>query len=178
LFVADGYLNRRVIVFDAETGAYRRHWGAYGGRPDDGPVVPYVPDGPLPRQFFAVHGLLLSRDGKLYVCDRQRNRIQVFDRDGTFVSETVVAKDTPAGMGSGTTGWGSTFRVAMSEDREQRFLYVADLMNAKVWILRRHDLAMLGSFESRGCHHIAGADSNGTLYVTGGRTLLRFLRRS
>lgn len=175
LFVADGYLNRRVIVFDAETGAYKRHWGAYGKQPDDGPVEPYEPDQPLPRQFFAVHGLLLARDGMLYVCDRQRNRIQVFTKDGTFVTETVVAKDTPAGMGAGTTGWGSTFRVGISDDREQRYLYVADLMNAKVWILERRDLALLGSFECRGIHHIAGADSEGNLYASGGRSPQRFL---
>jgi len=89
VYVADGYLNRRVVVFDSETGAYKRHWGAYGNVPTDDPPELYETGKPLPQQFFIVHGIQLSRDGLLYVSDRQRDRIQVFRRDGTFPRDRV-----------------------------------------------------------------------------------------
>lgn len=174
LFVADGYLNHRVTVFDANTGTYKRHWGAYGKRPEDGPVEVYHPDRPLPRQFFAVHCLRLANDGLVYVCDRQRNRVQVFQNDGTFVREVVVAKNTPADR-TGAGGAGSVFRVGFSVDPQQRYLYVNDSTNSKIWILRRSDLEVVGSFDSgRGNHHMAGADSKGNLYTTGGRNPKKF----
>jgi hypothetical protein len=179
LFVADGYLNRRVVVFDADTGKYKRHWGAYGKKPDDGPAVNYEPDKPLPQQFFVVHCIRQSKDGLIYVCDRQRDRLQVFRRDGTFIREAVIAKDTPAGGGialkgplsAGITkaGIGSVFRVGFSADPQQEYLYVGDSTNNKIWILRRSDLQVLGSFEARGLHHLAGADSKGNLYSSGMR---------
>ena len=78
VFISDGYLNRRVIVFDAETGAYKRHWGAYGNAPEDGPATMFEPDRPLPRQFLSAHCVRISNDRLVYVCDRQRNRVQVF----------------------------------------------------------------------------------------------------
>ncbi len=99
VFVADGYLNRRVIVFDSETGQYKRHWGAYGNVPNDDPPELYQPGKPLPQQFFIVHGIQLSNDGLLYVSDRQRDRVQVFTKDGTFVREAVVDGNAPAGGG-------------------------------------------------------------------------------
>jgi hypothetical protein len=174
VFIADGYLNRRVVVFDADTGQYKRHWGAYGKRPDDGPAVAYEPDKPLPQQFFIVHGLALSKDGFVYVCDRQRNRLQVFHKGGTFVSEVVIAKETPAGAGitrkgplsSGVTraGLGSVFRVGLSTDRAERYVYV--LSSGQVHILRRSDLEVLGSFAANGNHGVA-ADSQGNVYTSG-----------
>lgn len=124
LYVADACRNRRVIVFDADTGAYKRHWGAYGKRPPDGPSGgqpvegKYNPD-VRSRQFASVHCVTMSRDGLLYVCDRVNNRIQVFQTDGTFVNEVVVAPNSG--------GMGSTFAIGFSPD--QRFLYVADGTN-------------------------------------------------
>jgi hypothetical protein len=166
IFVSDGYVNHRVVVFDTETGAYKRHWGAYGRRPVDGPDIEYDPDKPPPDQFFKVHCVALSQDHFVYACDRQRNRVQVFRTDGTFVSEAVIA---PA-----TRGFGSVFGVAFSADPEQRFLFVADSTNGRVWVLSRRELEVLGSFEARGLHHIGGADSRGYLYVTGDRTPRRY----
>src|SRR5262245_61272355 len=120
LYIADGYVNHRVIVFDATSGAYKRHWGAYGRRPDDsyftkaGEKLPspfsgavqfenrpsqYDPDGPPPPQFRIVHAARISDDGLVYVCDRTNDRIQVFRKDGTFVKEGFVAKRT---LGSGS----------------------------------------------------------------------------
>ncbi len=87
VYITDGYINHRVIVFDSEKGTYKRHWGAYGKKPDDRPVPVFDPAAPLPDTFFAVHCVVLSRDGLVYVCDRQRNRLQVFQKDGTFVKD-------------------------------------------------------------------------------------------
>ena len=101
VYVADGYINSRVIVFDADTGAYKRHWGAYGNPPVDTPAdaalgtidgQPYNPDAPVPQQFRTpVHCVVVAQDGLVYVCDRTNNRIQVFQRDGTFVQEGLIA---------------------------------------------------------------------------------------
>src|SRR6202051_2905483 len=91
LYVADGYGNHRVIVFDADTGKYKRHWGAYGHKPDDTNPGPYKPDDPPAQQFRnPVHCVELANDGQLYVCDRSNDRIQVFKPDGTFVKEVFV----------------------------------------------------------------------------------------
>ena len=178
VYVADGYLNRRVVVFDSETGAYKRHWGAYGNVPDDGPPELYEPGEPLPQQFFIVHGIQLSRDGLLYVSDRQRDRIQVFRRDGTFVSEALVDENAPAGGGitekgvftdprvSGA-GFGSVTRTAFSGDRAQRYLYASSLRGT-VEIFLRKDMTKVGSFTATGLHHIA-SDLAGNIYISDGR---------
>jgi len=168
LYVADGYVNRRVIVFDATTGAYKRHWGAYGNKPDDAPFR-YQPGAPLPKQFGTpVHCAKISRDGLVYVCDRSNNRIQVFRKDGTFVLEAQVAAES--------RGSGAVHDIGFSTDKEQSFVYVADANNKKVWILRRQDLVVVGSF-GRGGHfagqltmpHSLAVDSKGNVYV--GETL-------
>src|SRR3954468_15683875 len=126
VFVTDGYLNHRVIVFDADKGTYKRHWGAYGKMPDDRPVPLFDPAKPPPDSFFAAHCVRISTDGLVYVCDRQRNRLQVFQRDGTFVKELVIEKNTPAGVGLGGMGGGTVYRVAFSPDPAQHWLYVGD----------------------------------------------------
>ena len=175
VFIADGYVNRRIIVFDSETGAYKRHWGAYGTRPEDGPIETYDPSGSLPRQFYQVHGVGLAKDGLVYASDRQRNRVQVFRTDGTFVNEVHIPTESIPIQTEGTGAGGSTWRTGFSADPEQRFLYIADMENSKVWILRRGDLKMLGSFDSPRAHHMAGADSKGNLYTTAGRSPQKFL---
>src|SRR5258708_6513875 len=87
LYIADGYGNKRVIVLDATTGAYKRHWGAYGKAPSDEKLPLYNPQSP---QFAnPVHCVRLSNDGLVYVCDRANNRVQVFKKDGTFVKQFV-----------------------------------------------------------------------------------------
>jgi hypothetical protein len=100
VYVADGYGNHRVIVYDAETGKYKRHWGAYGHKPDDADPGKYNPDAPPPQQFRnPVHCAELSVDRMLYVCDRANDRIQVFKPDGTFVKEKILYKNTLAARG-------------------------------------------------------------------------------
>ena len=179
LFVADGYVNRRVVVFDAESGEYRRHWGAYGERPDDDyEYPPRGADQPPARQFLTVHGIVGSNDKLVYVSDRGGNRIQVFRQDGEFLMERIVA--------SWTLGSGSAFSLALSRDPEQRFLYLIDGTNNKVWILRRSDLEILSSFGRTGRQpgqflraHMVVLDSQGDLYTAevAGRRLQKFAFR-
>ncbi len=180
VFIADGYRNRRVIVFDGDTGGYLRHWGAYGEPPDDeyrsgdrGPG--YSP----PEQFSTVHGLVGSSDGLMYVADRRGNRIQVFRQSGEFVTEKVVAPSTLSS--------GSAFVIALSPDEEQEWLYLADGTNHKVWTLRRSDLEIMDNFGRGGRQlgqflrpHGMGIDSEGNLYVgeaSTGRRVQKFALR-
>jgi DNA-binding beta-propeller fold protein YncE len=167
VFVADGYRNRRVVVFDGGTGEYVRHWGAYGEIPDDEYRYDYsagVREADPPREFSTVHGLVGSNDGLIYVADRRGNRIQVFEQDGTFVTEKIIRPSTLAS--------GSAFVIALSPDDEQEWLYLADGTNHKVWILRRSDLEVVGDFGRGGRQvgqflrpHGMGIDSRGNLYV-------------
>ena len=156
LYVADGYGNHRVIVFDATTGAYKRHWGANGRPPGDRSVKGFGTP---------VHCVRLARDGLLYVCDRANNRIQVFRTDGTFVRELPVAAET--------RGNGSTWDVDLSPDGAQTFLHAADGTNNVVWTLLRESGRLLGSFGRSGrragelhwVHNLA-VDSRGNIYTT------------
>jgi len=166
IYVADGYGNHRVIVFDADTGRYKRHWGAYGHRPDDADPGAYRPDAPPAQQFRnPVHCAMLSADGFVYVCDRVNDRIQVFKPDGTFVKEAFIEK--------ATRGSGAAWDIAFSPDREQKYIYLADGENDRVHILDRQSLEVLTSFgeggrqpgEFYGVHSIA-ADSKGNIYTT------------
>jgi DNA-binding beta-propeller fold protein YncE len=166
VYIGDGYLNRRVIVFDATTGHYKRHWGAYGHRPDDTDPGPYDPAAPRDQQFRnPVHAVRLSHDQLVYVADRLNDRIQVFRKDGTYVTEALVAPNT--------RGAGSLWDIGFSPDREQRYLYVADGGNNVVWILTRHDLAVVGHFGRGGRNagyfgwvHNLAVDSEGNIYTT------------
>ena len=142
VYVADGFGNRRVVVFDADTGAYKRHWGAYGEKPDDTSLGPYDPNAPPAKQFRTVSGVAIAKDGLVYVCDRQNDRIQVFEKNGKFVKEAFVSKTT--------LGDGSVWDIAFSHDPQQRFLYVADGHDKKVFILRRDTLEVVSSFGAGG----------------------------
>jgi DNA-binding beta-propeller fold protein YncE len=166
VYVADGYGNHRVIVFDADTGAYKRHWGAYGSKPDDADLGRYDPKAPPAKQFRnPVHCADLSNDRLLYVCDRVNDRLQVFKTDGTFVKEAFFNRET--------LGSGSVWDIAFSKDPQQRYIYLADGENDKVHVLLRDTLEVLTSFgeggrqpgEFYGVHSIA-TDSKGNIYTT------------
>ncbi len=166
LYVADGYGNRRVIVFDADSGAYKRHWGAYGHKPDDTDLGPYKPGEPPAQQFRnPVHCVELAKDGTLYACDRTNDRIQSFKTDGTFVKEVFIAKNT--------LGDGSVFDIALSKDPGQKYLYVADGSNMKIHIIQRDTLQILTSFGDGGRQpgefyavHSIATDSKGNIFTT------------
>jgi hypothetical protein len=165
VYIADGYGNRRVIVFDTETGAYKRHWGAYGNKPSDDAVPPYSPTGPRSKQFNTVHCAMPSNDGFVYVCDRVNDRIQVFRKDGTFVKEAVVDPHTYRS--------GSLWDMTFSRDPQQTYIYAANGVDEKINILLRSTLEVLTSFgdggrgpgQFFGVHNLA-TDSHGNLYAT------------
>jgi DNA-binding beta-propeller fold protein YncE len=177
VYIADGYLNRRVIVFDSETGAFKRMWGAYGKPPSDTNLTPYNPTDP-PSQLFRnpVHCVHASQDGFFYVCDRINNRIQVFTKEGKFVKEIFVRKET--------LGNGSAYDFAFSHDDGQKYLLVADGEDNVIWIVNRSDGAIVGMTGHAGrnagqFHHVHGIaeDSKGNLYtgeVDTGRRIQKF----
>jgi DNA-binding beta-propeller fold protein YncE len=180
VFIADGYRNRRVVVFEGATGKYLRHWGAYGETPDDTyNFGDRNPEAPPPRQFSTVHGLTGTRDGLIYVADRRGNRIQAFEQGGKFVKEKIIAPRTLAS--------GSAFVLVPSPDAAERWLYMADGTNHKIWILRRSDLEIVGEFGRGGRQvgqmlrpHGMSVDSKGNLYVgeaSTGRRVQRFSLR-
>jgi DNA-binding beta-propeller fold protein YncE len=165
-YVADGYLNKRVAVIDGDTGKFKRYWGAYGNKPDDANIGRYDPDAPPAQQFRTpVHCAELSNDGFVYVCDRPNDRIQVFQKDGKFVKEVFIAKRT--------LGDGSVWDIAFSKDPQQKYLYLADGKNERVYIMERQSLEVLTTFgdggrqpgQFFGVHSIA-VDSKGNVYTT------------
>lgn len=164
-YVTDGYGNRRVVVFDATTGEYKRHWGAYGEPPNDAELGPYDPAEPRSRSFRSpVHAVRLSRDGKVYVADRVNDRIQVFSKDGKFLMEALIR---PA-----TLSMGTAWDIDFSPDEAQIHAYVADGTNNKIWILRRADLAVVGAFGRSGRYagefhwvHSIAVDSQGNIFT-------------
>jgi hypothetical protein len=166
LFVADGYGNRRVIVFDAATGDYLRHWGAYGETPSDDALPAYDPDAPPARQFRGpVHGIRISNEGLVHVTDRISNRVQIFERDGTWVDEFFIRPETRS--------MGSTWDLAFSADADQRWIYVPDGTNNTIWIVERATGEVAGNFSRGGrkaghvdwVHNLA-TDSRGNIYVS------------
>ena len=179
-YVADGYLNKRVAVLDADTGKMKRYWGAFGNKPDDTDQGKYDPKAPSPQQFRnPVHCVERTNDGFLYVCDRANDRVQVFRPDGTFVKEAFYAKET--------LGSGSAWDIAFSKDAAQRYIYLADGTNEKVRIIQRDTLQELTSFgdggrqpgQFYGVHSIA-TDSKGNLYTTEtyeGKRVQRFVNK-
>ena len=165
-YIADGYGNHRVAVIDADTGQFKRFWGAYGNKPDDENLGRYNPDAPPAQQFRnPVHCAEMSVDRLVYVCDRVNDRIQVFTPEGKFVKEQFIAKRSLAD--------GSVWDIAFSKDAQQKYLYLADGRNQRVYIIERQPLQLLTSFgdggrqpgQFFGAHSIA-VDSKGNIYIT------------
>lgn len=178
-YVADGYGNRRVAVFDADTGAFKRAWGAFGNEPIDvltapppsgqnvggraAPALDAVGDG-APQFGSPVHGIKVSHDGRVYVADRSNRRVQVFTTEGNFVTQMFLNRAGPAA--------GSAAGISFSPDRDQQFMYVADYGNSRIAVVDRKTLAVLYQFGERsakrghfqGLHHIA-VDSKGNIYT-------------
>ena len=179
-YLADGYLNKRVAVIDADTGKMKRWWGAYGNRPDDTPLPAYDPSAPPAQQFRnPVHCVAMSIDRLLYVCDRAGDRLQVFAADGTFVREEFYDRNTKNA--------GSVWDISFSNDEEQQYIFMADGVNEKIKIINRNSLRLLTAFgdggrqpgQFYGVHSIA-TDSKGNLYTTEtyeGKRVQRFINR-
>ena len=179
-YIADGYLNKRVAVIDADTGMMKRWWGAYGNKPDDTPMPPYDPAAAPTQQFHnPVHCADMSVDRLIYVCDRAGDRLQIFTPEGKFVKEAFYETNTKNA--------GSVWDIAFSRDPQQRYIYMADGVNEKVKIVDRQTLKELTTFgdggrqpgQFYGVHSIA-TDSKGNIYTTEtyeGKRLQRFLAK-
>jgi hypothetical protein len=181
LYIADGYLNKRVIVFDSDTGAFKRGWGAYGvplSQIDNDPQPDHNPAGPAAKQFRSpVHCVRISKDGLVYVCDRGGDRVQVFTKQGKFLKEFFVANNT---LRNGSVG-----SVDFSADPGQKYIFVADIMNNVVWELDRQTgqvVDKIGHAGHEGGHfhylHVATMDSKGNLYtgeVDSGKRVQKFV---
>jgi DNA-binding beta-propeller fold protein YncE len=178
LYVTDGYLNKRVIVFDTVTLAFKRMWGAYGNVPNDADPGPYKADAPHDQQFRSpVHCAHISNDGLVYVCDRANDRIQVFTKQGKFVKEFFVHATTREP--------GTVCDIAFSRDPGQEYLLVADNTDNVIWTLRRSDGAVLGTTGHDGRNagqfhaiHQLVSDSAGNLYtgeVETGKRIQKFV---
>ncbi|MEE2791284.1 MAG: hypothetical protein VX453_06605 [Acidobacteriota bacterium] len=166
IYFADGYGNKRVAVVDADTGQVKRFWGAYGNQPDDSYSQRYMPGGPNLQQFSSpVHCAEVSNSGLIYVCDRAHDRIQVFQKDGTYVDEMLVLPNT--------TGSGAAWDIDFSHDADQAYIYLADGVNQRIHIIDRVNLQHLTSFGDGGRQpgqffgaHSVTVDSEGNLYTT------------
>jgi hypothetical protein len=179
VFAADGYANRRVVVFDSETGAYKRHWGAYGERPSDEKTPRYDPAKPPSRQFGnPVHCIRIGKDALVYVCDRTNDRLQVFRKDGTFVAEHIFEKNT--------LGTGSVYDFVFSPEAAQKYMYMIDGMNGEVRVVDHASKDVLARFGRPGrqvgqftaLHNIA-VDRQGNIYtaeVNTGQRVQKFRR--
>jgi DNA-binding beta-propeller fold protein YncE len=202
VYVADGYGNRRVVVFDADTGAFKRMWGAFGKPPEDdassggrgssggplgatggragGSAPPPALDteGPgSPRFASPVHGIVVSNDNIVYVADRSNRRVQMFTPKGKYLGQFFVNRAGPSPD--------SACGFALSPDKKQQFLYIADFGNSHLVVFDRKKLEVLYQFGKRGAepgnfqgiHHIA-VDSKGNLYageVAPGARVQRFV---
>ncbi len=175
VYMADGYGNHRIIVLDADTGAFKRMWGAYGNKPVDPPKVAgapanngdgggYDPKAPPSKQFAnPVHCVKVSNDGLVYVCDRTNNRVQVFKTDGTFVKEFFYLRDTLRGSVTDVTFW---------PDAKQTYLITVDFGNNEMRLVRRSDGEILSTYGRQGRNagqfhwlHDVAVDAQGNVYT-------------
>jgi DNA-binding beta-propeller fold protein YncE len=205
LYISDGYGNRHVLIVDADSGKYIGHFGAYGNNPVDdagakaaGPWMTDYTNGRKKPAFFRtpVHCVKLANDGKIYVCDRGNNRIQVFDTNDPalgkscsnpngepgkcgFVAEQFVSEHT-------NTTIGTAVSMSFSSDKAQSCLYVGDNSNMTIYILNRSNLQELGRLGRSGrmpgeFHwlHQVSVDAKGNIYtaeVDTGKRVQKFIR--
>jgi len=170
LFVADGYGNSRIMVYDADTGKFKRMWGAYGHKPLDEEARPkrsqltpnpWLAVSEILQQFGSpVHDVDISKDNLVYVADRGNKRVQVFTPEGKFIAEQFVGLESKDTLQARST--------AFSPDPQQNFLYVGG--TPVIYILNRKTLEVLGSFVTGASQehppgHQIGADHKGNVYA-------------
>ena len=179
-YVADGYLNHRVAVINLDDGKIKRMWGAYGEPPTDDNLGPYDPSAPPAKQFRnPMHCAVVSDDGMVYTCDRPNDRVQIFTKEGKFVKEVFVEKQTRSD--------GSVWDIAFSKDPQQTYLYMADGANEHVRVFDRKSMEELYNFGYGGRQpgmflgvHSIAVDSKGNIYTTEtytGKRLQKFIMK-
>jgi DNA-binding beta-propeller fold protein YncE len=198
IYISDGFLNKRILVYDMNTGAFKRGWGGHGvplSEIDNDPTPNYDPSGPPPdqKQFApALHCAHVSKDGLVYVCERGSDRIQVFTKQGKFVNSFFVHPSTQS-RGEHCGGiWstkdppcGTVYNLTFSHDPQQKYLLVADGTNNMIWILDRKTGTVAGSFGGNGryagqLHWVdsIAVDSKGNAYtgeVEDGKRIQKFI---
>ena len=204
LYVADGYGNRHVLIVDADTGKYIGHFGAYGNNPVDdaaaraaGTWIADSSKGNKKPAFFRnpVHCVKIANDGKIYVCDRGNDRIQVFDKNDPALGKPCTNPTGKAGqcgfvaeqfVSDHTNIIGTAVSMNFSTDQAQTCLYVGDNANMTIYILNRSNLQELGRLGRSGrtageFHylHQVSVDSKGNIYtgeVDTAKRIQKFLR--
>jgi hypothetical protein len=175
---------KRVLIYDASTGAYKRGWGGHGmplSEISNEPIPGYKwTGGPPPDEKNFVpdlHFVEISRDRRVYIGERGANRIQVFTTDGKWLQDIMVSPNTPARGCGGVASvkgspCGTTYKLAISKDPQQKYLFVADGHNFVIWMLDRQSGKTLGYFGGNG--RLAGqlhfpnavaTDSRGNIYT-------------
>jgi DNA-binding beta-propeller fold protein YncE len=178
VYIADGYMNRRVIVFDSVKGTFKRLWGAYGNPPNDVDPGAYSPTAPVDQQFRnPVHCVHIAKDGLVYVCDRVNDRMQIFTKQGKFVKEFTLRTQT--------LGMGSVWQFAFSTDEQQKYLFIDDGENNVIWTVLRENGTVVGQMGHNGRNagqfhwvHQIVTDSQGNLYtgeVDTGKRIQKFI---
>lgn len=138
-FVSDGYANSRVVRYNKD-GEHITHWGRKG-----------TGDG----EFNLVHDVALDSQGRVYVADRNNQRVQIFDQNGKFLGKWTDVGEP----------WGLDY-VA-----RENALYMCDGANNRIVKLNL-DGQILGVLSSYGkvqgkldFPHSIAVDSTGAIYV-------------
>ena len=179
VFIADGYIYKRIIRFTGEDGDFGGLWGAYGNEPGSGTrdgqfdqsQATSTADGgadPESPEFGDIlHCIAGTDDGLIFVCDRRNNRAQVFRR--TADGDLEFVRDIAVSPNSGGTR--SVTDIAFSPDG--RFVYIAEMMNSRIWIYSRETLepiAVMGRIGRQPGQftwlHSVEVDSEGNLYTS------------
>ena len=157
VYIADGYRNRRVAVFD-RSGKFLRQWGRKATEAETHAGV-----GGVFQE--VVHCVAIGNDGLIYVCDRWGDRIEVFDKMGNFQRNILLESKTA--VPTGAAGW-----IAFSPDQAQQFMYVAEYGDDAISVVDRATGKTLTSLGRPGHQagelsdpHMVIVDSKGDIVV-------------
>jgi hypothetical protein len=178
---------KRVVVYDMDTGAFKRGWGGHGmplSEITNDPIPSYKFTGAPPpdeKNFVPdLHFAEIDKDGLVYVGERGQDRISIYTKQGKWVKDYYVAPNTPSQRAQDCGGLaltklppcGTTYKMVFSKDPEQKYMYVADGTNNVVWILDHATGKTLGNFGRNGKYagqfhwiNAIGTDKQGNIYT-------------